>query len=159
MSGPMQQYDLRARAKALTGDQVAAVFSYLSANVPDTLAEALAFVDHVLQDPARAATDLETGLRVLALPLQEQHHTGAATVGGYLIATLRELWTEVDQFSGKYGIGDSDWQYDLYRPLVTAGLIRGTFGGYADDDIDTAEGDRLIHLAITALGHQIGGRP
>lgn len=148
---------LRRLAADLTPAERAELFAFLSGASPDRLAEALDFIEQqrtaapspaeILQLEAR-----ELGHRVLALPMAPGNPADVETVGEYLIALLRKLWTETDQFYGKYGVGDSDWPYDLYRPLVTAGLIKGTFDedGYAED-VDTKEGDRLIHLAINAL--------
>ena len=79
--------------------------------------------------------------------------SGAATVRGYLLKLLATLWREEQGFSGKRPFGNSGWQYDLYRPLVGAGLIRGTLdedGYLAGCDVEGA--DVLILAAIAELG-------
>jgi hypothetical protein len=90
---------------------------------------------------------------VLALPLEQPNDARAATVRDYLVALLREVWEGAEGFSGKRPFGNSGWQYDLYRPLVKAGIVTGTLDdhGYLDDCDDRAA-DRLITSAIDALG-------
>jgi hypothetical protein len=104
------------------------------------------------QDTARAD-------RVLALPLGENaaDAADAATVRGYLVELLRRLWVEGEGFSGKRPFGDSGWEYDLYEPLVKAGLVAGATldeDGFLFDlsrDVRTAA-DALVELAIVRLG-------
>jgi hypothetical protein len=78
--------------------------------------------------------------------------SGASTVRGYLVALLRELWREGEGFSGKRPFGNSSWEYDLYPPLIKAGLIRGKLDedGYIED-VDDKRGDELIAAAIASL--------
>jgi hypothetical protein len=84
-----------------------------------------------------------TGRDVLAVPMAERNDAGAADVRGYLVAG----------FSGKRPFGNSSWPWDLYSALGKADLMSVTWDddGYIED-CDQAEGDRLIHLAIQALG-------
>lgn len=99
-----------------------------------------------------------TGIDVLAVPLtkaavSECGNGTNATIRDYLVALLRVLWHEGDEFSGKRPFGNSGWQYDLYDSLVAAGLVaaeRDEDGDYAS--VDEAAADKLIHAAITALG-------
>lgn len=79
---------------------------------------------------------------------QENRHTGVITI------TPPLTWAEI-----RNGPGVSDVRVrivedtDLYRPLVTAGLIAGTVDEYGDfDDLDDDAGDALIAEAIRALG-------
>jgi len=93
-----------------------------------------------------------TPQQVLDLPLPD-NDSGASSVRGYLVALLTELWREGEGFSGKRPFGNSGWQYDLYVPLIRAGLIDGAFDedGYVDRCDDKA-GNLLIDAAITSLG-------
>lgn len=99
-------------------------------------------------------TDIDqlTARRVLDLRLPD-NDAMADTVGGYLIELLATLWREEQSFSGKRPFGNSGWQYDLYVPLVKAGLISGELDedGYPVE-VDYKAGDRLIQAAIGELG-------
>ena len=91
-----------------------------------------------------------TPREVLMLPMQP-NDSGAATVGGYLQALLRRLWTEEEGFSGKRPFGNSGWAHDLYRPLIAAGAVDG---GSLDSDgyvNERGDADQVIHDAIDAL--------
>lgn len=70
---------------------------------------------------------------ILKFPMDE-NDSGADTVGGYLKALLVTLWEEEESFSGKHPFGNSGWQNDLLKPLVVAGVIKGSIDpdGYAD---------------------------
>jgi hypothetical protein len=90
----------------------------------------------------------------LKLPLGEQgeHDSGCTTVREYLRELLRKVWTEGGGFSGGHPFGNSGWEYDLYEPLVRAGLIAGK----TDEDgyvisCDRAAGDALIAQAIEVM--------
>jgi hypothetical protein len=89
---------------------------------------------------------------VLALQL-EPNDAEAGTVREYLVELLSTLWDQGEGFSGKRPFGNSGWTYDLYVPMVRAGLIGGTF--YEDGDVkevDRPAGNRLIAEAIRSLG-------
>lgn len=98
------------------------------------------------------STDSAVARRVLDLPM-DANDSGAATVRGYLTALLAELWREGEGFSGKRPFGNSDWEYDLYLPLVKAGLVPGRLD---EDDcieyVDSRAADQLIAAAIKVLG-------
>lgn len=92
-----------------------------------------------------------TGAEILALPMQD-NDSGADTIRGYLIALLIELWREGEGFSGKRPFGNSSWEWDLYEPLVKAGVITGTFDEDGNlDDLDGEAGNAAIARAIEAL--------
>lgn len=90
--------------------------------------------------------------QILSTPLGD-NDAGAATVRDYLVALLVELWREEEGFSGKRPFGNSGWAYEVYGPLVNAGLIAGTIDedGYATD-IDVQAADERIIAAIQSLG-------
>jgi hypothetical protein len=76
----------------------------------------------------------------------------AATVGEYLVALVREVWRLNENFSGKRPFGNSGWHYELYAPLVRAGLVDGLTN--EDGEIEVTDGrraDALIDLAILGL--------
>lgn len=95
---------------------------------------------------------MTTPQQLLDLELPD-NDSGAATVRGYLVALLAELWREEAMFTGKAPFGNSGWQYDLYVPMVRAGMAPGRFD--EDDelrDFDHRQADVLIQQAIAALG-------
>lgn len=96
---------------------------------------------------------MTTGTDILNLPMNpEQNDAGATTIRIYLKKLLSTLWAEGEGFSGKRPFGNSGWDYDLYPPLITAGLIKGTLdrdGGI--DTFDEEAGRKLIAQAIEAL--------
>jgi hypothetical protein len=73
----------------------------------------------------------------------------ADTVREYLTALLQALWTEGEGFSGKRPLGNSDWQFDLYAPLIDGGLVTGDDEGCPDREDIAVD---LITAAIEALG-------
>lgn len=99
--------------------------------------------------------DPEAAKRILLLPMRD-NDSGERTVRGYLIALLRQVWRETDQFSGKKPFGSTGWSSDLYLALIDAGVIVAAMDedGYLDavtpDQIEIA--DRLVDAAICALG-------
>lgn len=98
------------------------------------------------------ATD-PTPQEVLALPLEPDNDSGRTTVGDYLVTLLALLWEEGELFSSKRPFGNSNWEYDLYFPLVRNGLIGGVIddGGFLEE-VDEEAGNRLIASAIKSLG-------
>lgn len=95
--------------------------------------------------------NIPTGQAILNLPM-EGNDSGSSTVRGYLLALLKRVWVDGEEFSGKRPFGNSGWEYDLFRPLVQAGFVEGTldeWGGIVDVDYDA--GNKLIHQAIDAL--------
>jgi hypothetical protein len=94
----------------------------------------------------------ELANRILDLRL-DGNDADAATVREYLIALLSELWTGEQGFSGKRPFGNSGWQYDIYIPLMRAGMISGELDerGYVIE-MDRVAGTQLVLRAIAALG-------
>lgn len=86
-----------------------------------------------------------TAEQVLACPLPD-NDAGAATVRDYLVSLVAKVWEENEGFSGKRPFGNSGWSWDLYIPLVEAGLVAGTV-----EDFDESAADGLIANAIEAL--------
>ncbi len=92
-----------------------------------------------------------TGAQVLDIPMGE-NDAEATTIKGYLVALLDKLWAEEEGFSGKRPFGNSGWSYDLYKPLVTAGAVKGKLDsdGYIEE-VDKDMANSLIFEAIAAL--------
>lgn len=89
--------------------------------------------------------------KILDLEMQE-NDANAKTVRDYLKSLLATLWQEDEGFSGKRPFGNSGWKYDLYIPLVKAGIVAGKLD--ADGNVEecaTAEADELIGKCIAAL--------
>jgi hypothetical protein len=87
------------------------------------------------------------------LDLEFEHDDlGYITVRLYFKELLKALWEEGEGFSGKRPLGNSGWEYDLYKPLVKAGIVDGSFDeeGYIDE-VDTAAADKIVLEAIEAL--------
>jgi hypothetical protein len=93
---------------------------------------------------------------VLSAPTDEH-----GTVREYLTDLLVALW--LDGADSKYGMtGESDWRYDLYRPLARLGLIPPWREGYGIEYPPEGMGprdpgrrrraDELIVEVIRAMG-------
>jgi len=54
------------------------------------------------------------------------------SVRDYLFMLLDKLWDEKESFSGKRPFGNSDWEYDLFSPLVHEGFISGEVNACGD---------------------------
>ncbi|WP_395452901.1 hypothetical protein ACHMW5_02500 [Azospirillum melinis] len=91
------------------------------------------------------------GKAALDLPMQE-NDANAKTVRDYLKALLMGVWMRGESFDGKRPFGNSGWEYDLYRPLVVAGLVPGDVCANAfGKEFDRDAADRIICEAIEAL--------
>lgn len=86
---------------------------------------------------------------VLDLPMDE-NDADAATVRDYMKALLRTLLRETEGFSGKRPFGNSDWDWDMHKPLVKAGLVPGTID--ADGGLDKHDSDAADKMLIDAIG-------
>lgn len=80
-----------------------------------------------------------TPQEILAVPMSK-NDAKAGTVGQYLIALAREVWTIGEGFSGKRPFGNSGWEYDIHKALVQADVVEGEIDeyGYLDDSDDAA---------------------
>lgn len=88
---------------------------------------------------------------ILSLPMGE-NDADAETVGDYLVALLLSLWKQGEGFSGKRPFGNSGWEYELYYPLVKAGVIWGEIN--EDGDLvsyDFAGANEKIVEAIESM--------
>lgn len=95
-----------------------------------------------------------TPQQVLDLPMRD-NDAHASTIRGYLVALLAVVWEDGECFSGKRPFGYSCWEWELYRALVDAGAIAGTFDDWGGlDDCDRPAADKLIAAAIKTLGER-----
>ena len=62
---------------------------------------------------------------ILALKTIRHDLSEEITLRQYLYDLMSTLWCEQDGFSGKRPFGNSGWDYEIYLPLVKAGLIKG----------------------------------
>lgn len=61
---------------------------------------------------------------VLDIKMQE-NDADATDIRGYLKTLLTTLWREGEGFSGKRPFGNSGWEFDLYKALIAAGVVKG----------------------------------
>lgn len=82
--------------------------------------------------------------KILALPL-EDNDAGAATIGEYLCALLKAVWTKEEGFSGKRPFGNGGWQTFIESALVRAGVVDGKLDedGYLDE-VDSSAVNKII---------------
>lgn len=77
-----------------------------------------------------------------------------ASLREYLHALLSTLWNEGEGFNGKRPFGNSGWEYDIYKFLVGAGAVCGSFDeeGYLEDFDKTAADKMMPGLIAAAMG-------
>ena len=81
-----------------------------------------------------------------------RNDAGAPDVRAYLKALLEKLFQDGECFNGKRPFGNSGWVFDLYKPLVKAKLIDGTFDEDGDiEECDCEVAEKLIVEAIRSL--------
>ena len=86
---------------------------------------------------------------ILNLRIDNEDFDHHLTIKGYLKLLLTTIWEEGDGFSGKRPFGNSGWEYDLYTPLVKAGVIKSTL----DEDgciesLDIKAANTLVYKLI-----------
>lgn len=83
--------------------------------------------------------------------LMGDNDADALTIRDYLKALVKQVWLEGEGFSGKRPFGNSAWEYELYYPLVKAGVIEGRIvNGYLEN-VDWKAGRQVILDAIESL--------
>lgn len=70
------------------------------------------------------------------------------SVREYFQALLEVLWREGEGFSGKRPFGNSDWEYELYAPLIRAGFINGELD---DDGLIASVNEKEAHAFVARL--------
>lgn len=90
---------------------------------------------------------------ILDAPYEGFKDCDAWSIRSYLYLLLATLWEEGEGFSGKRPFGNSDWEYDLYKCLVSNGYIKGEIedcgNGYCDlTSFDKLKANQLIRILI-----------
>lgn len=81
-----------------------------------------------------------------------RNDAGAKTVREYLKKLLAEVWEHEECFSGKRPFGNSGWSWELYLPLVKAGIVTGTLDEHGNiEDCDDDAAKAIIAKAIEDL--------
>lgn len=74
------------------------------------------------------------------------------TIKEYFIEILKRFWEEKEGFSGKRPFGNSGWDWDLFIPLIKAGLIKGELDEDGDiEDFDEKQANEIISNYIDTL--------
>lgn len=88
------------------------------------------------------------------LNLKMDSDIGTVTIRDYLRKLLITLWREQESFSGKRPFGNSGWDYDVYKPLIIAGIVNGTLDeeGYIEK-FDSKEEQKAHTLIIDLIDY------
>jgi hypothetical protein len=93
-------------------------------------------------------------MNILDIKMQE-NDADAATIKDYLKCLLTLLWNQGEGFNSKRPFGNSCWDFELYKALITAEVVKGTLdedGGIDEfSNVDRSNADELIFKAIESL--------
>lgn len=86
---------------------------------------------------------------ILALTTRRSDLNEVITLRQYFYDLMSTLWCEQDGFSGKRPFGNSGWDYEVYKPLVQAGLVKGRIDedGYIAE-LDDVEANEFVLTKI-----------
>ena len=88
---------------------------------------------------------------ILNLKLNNSDFDEGLTIKGYFRDLLITLWKQGEGFSGKRPFGNSGWEYDVYKPLIAAGVIEGSLDeDGCIEECDNREADKFIIKLIEA---------
>ena len=89
---------------------------------------------------------------ILEIKIENDDFPKKTTIKDYLKRLLETVWEEQEMFSGKRAFGNSDWCYDLYIPLIKAGVIDGELDedGYVNK-CDNPKGHKIIMDCIKSF--------
>lgn len=79
------------------------------------------------------------------------HDIGETTVREYLKALLEEVLIDGEGFSGKRPFGNSGWEYDIARPLISAGVLKGELDEDGGANFDRTDWAALVPELVGAL--------
>lgn len=86
---------------------------------------------------------------ILNLKIDNDDFDNGETIKDYLHTLLTKIWGEGEGFNGKRPFGNSSWEFDLYKPLIKAGVVEGTLDEYGYvDEINTDHADQLVFELI-----------
>ncbi len=89
--------------------------------------------------------------KIAELPMNDSD-SGAVSIVDYLRRLLTTLWEEEEGFNGKRPLGNSAWQFDVYRVLIKANIVPGEFDEHDDiQEVDTKAADRVILQVIERM--------
>jgi hypothetical protein len=91
------------------------------------------------------------------IPMQD-NDAGAKTIGDYLKLLLLTLWDEEEGFSGKRPFGNSGWQYEIYKALISAKVVNGKLDedGHIDE-VDYYTADNVVRQIIVGAFDRLKG--
>ena len=79
----------------------------------------------------------------------KRNDIAATTVREFLVRTLATMVRQGESFSGKRPFGNSDWDWQLYQPLVQAGMIEGKVDDYGVMcEVDEEKAAEIIASAL-----------
>jgi hypothetical protein len=75
------------------------------------------------------------------------------TIRQFFFELLKTLWIEQECFDGKRPWGNSGWAFDVYVPLIKAGLVKGKLDedGYISELNDDAAKEFVLQNIIKPL--------
>ena len=79
------------------------------------------------------------------------HDIGETTVREYLKALLEEVLIDGEGFSGKRPFGNSGWEYDIARPLISAGVLKGELDEEGFANFERTDWVELVPELVGAL--------
>ena len=79
------------------------------------------------------------------------HDIGETTVREYLKTLLEAVLIDGEGFSGKRPFGNSGWEYDIARPLIAAGVLKGELDDDGCADFKEADWRALVPELVGAL--------
>ena len=87
---------------------------------------------------------------VLTFPMVD-NDADAVNVADYLKALLWQVWQHGEGFSGKRPFGNSCWEYELYKPLIVGGFVKGKLD--EDDYIDSVDEKAANKIIFDCIDH------
>jgi hypothetical protein len=90
---------------------------------------------------------------ILALTTMRHDLNEEITLRQYFYDLMSTLWCEGEGFNGKRPFGNSGWDYDIYVPLIKAGLITGSLDedGYIKEMNDEEANDFVLKNILQPL--------
>jgi hypothetical protein len=116
-------------------------------------------IDGVQYVPLRKPVNTEGIAGALDVRIEQSDAGDNITVRDYLRILLETLWDKGESFGGKRPFGNSNWEYELYRPLVDAGYIKGQIGarGVVTEVDDESDAHAFVARLIAAAFKSGGG--
>ncbi len=88
---------------------------------------------------------MENKQDILVLKFKSQDLGKQVSIREFFYLLMKELWIEKEEFSGKRPFGNSCWDSDLIKCLITNKLIKGKIDSYGYiEDYDINKADKYI---------------